>query len=136
MSWKPADGMTEEDIRHEREKCLISLAEMRNQARMWRESLVRNARGRAPKEGYEGWDFLMEDLKDCINTHIWPYASRFYQCGYMEQGEVWSYLGKIEEETERMREDLEDLAEEGRKVKKERNSLKFRIKRRLQQWLA
>jgi hypothetical protein len=136
MSWKPADDMSEEDIQHEKEKCLLALAEMHNQVKAWRESLVRNARERAPKEGYEGWDFLAEELQDSINTHVWPYASRFYQCGYMDQTEVWSYLGRIEEQAEELRKDLEDLAEEGRRIEKERNSLKARIKRKLQQWLA
>ena len=136
MSWKPSDDMTEEDIRSEREKCLIALAEMHNQARAWKESLLRNARERAPREGYEGWDFLIEDLRHEIDTFIWPYASRFYQCGYMEQSEVWAYLRTIEEQLDELGQDLEDLAEEGRKIERERNSLKYRIKRRLLEWLA
>lgn len=136
MNWKPSDNMTPEDIAHEKEKCLISLAEMHNQARAWRKSLINNARERAPKEGYDGWEFLMEDLRHEIDTYIWPYASRFYQCGYMEQNEVWAYLRTIEEQVEKLGQDIEELAEEGRRIEKERNSLKYRLKRRLLRWLA
>jgi hypothetical protein len=136
MSWKPTDNMTEEEIRYEKEKCLVALAEMHNQVRAWKDSLINNARERAPKEGYEGWDFLVGDLQQEIDTFIWPYASRFYQCGYMEQGEVWAYLRTIEEQLVVLKQEVEDLAEEGRRIEREKNSLKYRIKRRLLRWLA
>lgn len=133
---KPTDNMTDEEIREEREKCLAEMVVMANQVKTWRESLVRNARERAPREGYEGWDFLMEDLQLEIDTYVWPYASRFYQCGYMERGEVWSWLSELENQKEIMRQDFEDLAEEGREIEREKNSLKYRLKRRLLKWLA
>ena len=133
---KPTDNMTEEEIHKEREKCLAEMVIMTKQVTTWRESLVRNARERAPREGYEGWDFLMEDLQQEIDTFVWPYASRFYQCGYMERSEVWSWLSELEKQKEVMRQDFEDLAEEGRKIEREKNSLKYRLKRRLLRWLA
>lgn len=133
---KPTDNMTEEEIREEREKCLKEMVVMANMVKTWRESLVRNARRSAPKEGYDGWEFLVEELSDEILTHIEPYASRFYQCGYMTRDEIWSWLARVEEEKARLTEDLEILAEEGREIEREKNSLKYRLKRRLLKWLA
>ena len=133
---KPTDNMTDKEIREEREKCLAEMVIMTNQVTMWRESLINNARERAPREGYEGWDFLMEDLQHEIDTFVWPYASRFYQCGYMEQSEVWGWLSELGNHKEIMRQDLEDLAEEGREIERKKNSLKYRLKRRLLKWLA
>jgi len=133
---KPTDNMTSEEVQEEREKCLAEMVVMTNQVITWRKSLVRNAKERAPKEGYEGWDFLMEDLQEGIDTYVWPYASRFYQCGYMEQGEVWAWLRKLEEQKDIMKQEFDDLAEEGKRIEREKNSLKYRIKRRLLQWLA
>lgn len=133
---KPTDGMTDEQIREEREKCLAEMVIMTDQVTMWRKSHVNNAIERAPKEGYEGWDFLIEDLGLEVDTYIWPYASRFYQCGYMTKGEVWSWLAVVEDQKEVMRRELEELAEEGRKIKLRKSSLKHRLKRRLLRWLA
>lgn len=133
---KPTDTMTDEQIRQEREKCLKEMVVMTNQVTGWRESHVQNAKDRAPKEGYEGWDFLLEDLQDEINTNVWPYASRFYQCGFMPQKEVWDWLAGLENQVLVMKQELEDLAEEGRRVEREKKSLKYRLKRRLLRWLA
>jgi hypothetical protein len=133
---KPTDNMTDEQTHEEREKCLVELVVMSNQVKMWRKSHVQNARDRAPKEGYEGWDFLLEDLQEEISTNVWPYASRFYQCGYMPQKEVWDWLATIENQVLVMKQELKDLAEEGRRIEREKSSLKYRLKRRLLKWLA
>jgi len=133
---KPTDNMTEEEVREEKEKCLAEMVVMTGQVTMWRESLVQNARERAPKEGYEGWDFLMDDLGSEIDTYVWPYASRFYQCGYMTREEVWGWLSTVEAQKETMRQELEELAKEGRRIEREKSSLKYRLKRKLLQWLA
>jgi hypothetical protein len=128
---KPSDYMTDEDIRHEKEKCLKDMVVMAGMAENWRKSYIRQARRDAPKDGYDGWEYMVLELSDEIETH----AERFYKCGYMTKDEVWGWLAVVEEQEEILRHELEELAEEGRKLEREKHSLKARIKRKLIGWL-
>ena len=132
---KPTDYMTDEQIRHEKEKCLKDMVVMANMAENWRKSYIRTARRDAPKEGYDGWEYMVRELSEEIDTHITPYAERFYKCGYMTKQEVWGWLDIVEQQEEILRKELAELAEEGRRIEKEKHSIIAKFKRKLIRWL-
>ncbi len=52
----------------------------------WKQSYVAQA-----KPGEE-WEFLVDDFRDEIDAHIYPYARRLYQCNYLNDAEARSLL--------------------------------------------
>lgn len=135
----PTDRMTSEEIEIERQKCLKELVVMANQVHQWKDSYVNMVLDQGEKEGYSGWDFLVDDLSLEILTHVEPYAERFYKCGFLTRAEVWSWLESLEGIKAELREDLDRIAKEAaqrekRRLKKEK-SVVCRLKRRLRRWL-
>jgi len=50
----------------------------------------RNYLGWAPSDG--GGEFLARELSEEIETHVYPYIRRMYECNYLTQSEVNEFL--------------------------------------------
>ena len=69
----------------------------------WKNSYV------AMAEPGEEWDFLVEDLLGEIDTHVYPYARRLYECNYLNDAEARSLLDFCYEQAEDLRKLLEQV---------------------------
>ncbi len=52
----------------------------------WKKSYVEQA-----KTGEE-WEFLVEEFLEEIDTHVYPYARRLFECNYLNDSEAKSLL--------------------------------------------
>ncbi len=69
--------------------------------------------GWAPPDG--GGEFLAQDLAEEIETHIYPYIRRMYECNYLTQSEVNEFLEDLFGQVTELRNALVDRTADERK---------------------
>lgn len=72
----------------------------------WKRSYL----GWAPPEG--GAEFLPRELLEEIETHVYPYVRRMYECNYLSRSEVRAFLEECNEQVDDLRRALEEMEAE------------------------
>ncbi len=80
----------EEEVRKE-------LETLRGMVLAWKKSYL----GEAPADG--GGEFLAGEFLEEIETHVYPYVKRLYECNYLSQSEMREFLDFCYKEVEDLR---------------------------------
>lgn len=83
----------EEEVRKE-------LETLRGMVLTWKKSYL----GEAPADG--GGAFLAQEFLEEIETHVYPYVKRLYECNYLSQSEMREFLDFCYKEVEDLRSSL------------------------------
>ena len=76
------------------------LEELKGMVLNWKKSYLESA----PSDG--GGEFLVQDFLEEIETHVYPYAKRLYECNYLSQSEAEEFLDFCYGQVEDLRESL------------------------------
>ncbi len=63
--------------------------------------------GWAPPDG--GGEFLARELAEEIQTHVYPYIRRMYECNYLSDAEVKEFLESCYDEVRDLQNTLEEM---------------------------
>lgn len=63
--------------------------------------------GWGPPDG--GWEYLPRDLLEEIETHLYPYIRRMYECDYLNPSEVHEFMESCYMEVEDLRNRLGEM---------------------------
>ncbi len=63
--------------------------------------------GWAPPDG--GWEYLPRELLDEIETHVYPYIRRMYECDYLSPSEIREFMESCYLEVEDLRNTLGEM---------------------------
>jgi hypothetical protein len=81
------------------EKVQKELKTLRGMVLNWKESHLRCA----PSQGGE---FLVKDFLEEIETHVYPYVRRMYECDYLTQSEAKEFLDFCYDQVDNLRDSL------------------------------
>jgi hypothetical protein len=75
------------------------------------------------KRDYLGWvpsagggEFLIQEFSEEINTHVYPYVRRLYECQYLSGPEAKAFLDFCDQEVEDLRNSLGEAEMEIKQV--------------------
>jgi hypothetical protein len=85
----------EEEVRKE-------LEVLKGMVLTWKENYL----GWAPPEG--GGEFLIQEFFEEIETHVYPYVRRMYECDYLSQAEVKEFMNFCYNQVEDLRHSLRE----------------------------
>jgi hypothetical protein len=69
----------------------------------------------APPDG--GWEYLPQELREEIDTHMTPYIRRMWECEYLSPSEVREFMESCYAQVEDLRNTLEEMEARQRSAK-------------------
>jgi hypothetical protein len=63
--------------------------------------------GWAPPDG--GWEYLPRELLEEIETHVYPYIRRMYECDYLNPSEIREFMESCYTQVEDLRNTLGEM---------------------------